>query len=230
MANSRFAFSMKWPDMPNHSGTRSGRSSRASAGGWAATGRWGGTPVAAPKYHSAGKFWGYRNPIPLGPEDFLASATAGDPLKTYEFTHSWLYLMDIHGNRELIHYNGRQNILHPAPIRPRAVPPAIPDRVAWPKAGEEPQKAGVVPAETDALVAFCRDVCRLPVVGLMCIPPADEEPALHFALLREIARRNGLAGLSMGMSGDFAAAIRFGATHVRFGTAIFGTRQSDPLP
>jgi hypothetical protein len=98
------------------------------------------TPVASPAYHSAGTFWGYRNPIPLGPEDFLASATAGDPLKSYEFTHAWLYLMDLHGNRELIHYNGRQNILHPVPIRPRAVPPSVPDRVAWPKAGEEPQK------------------------------------------------------------------------------------------
>jgi pyridoxal phosphate enzyme (YggS family) len=90
--------------------------------------------------------------------------------------------------------------------------------------GEEAQKAGVWPEATDALVAFCRDACGLPPRGLMCIPPVDEEPALHFALLRQIAARNGLAGLSMGMSGDFAVGIAFGATHVRIGTAIFGER------
>ena len=90
--------------------------------------------------------------------------------------------------------------------------------------GEEPQKAGVLPADADAFIAAARDTYGLPVEGLMCIPPLDEEPALHFALLREIARRNGLSGLSMGMSGDFEIAIRFGATHVRIGTAIFGTR------
>lgn len=90
--------------------------------------------------------------------------------------------------------------------------------------GEEPQKAGVLPADADALIAAARDTHGLPVEGLMCIPPLGEEPALHFALLREIARRNGLSGLSMGMSGDFETAIRFGATHVRIGTAIFGTR------
>jgi hypothetical protein len=93
--------------------------------------------------------------------------------------------------------------------------------------GEEPQKAGVWPEATDALVAFCRDACGLPPRGLMCIPPVDEEPALHFALLRQIAARNGLAGLSMGMSGDFAVAVAFGATHVRIGTAIFGERPPD---
>jgi pyridoxal phosphate enzyme (YggS family) len=90
--------------------------------------------------------------------------------------------------------------------------------------GEEPQKAGVAPAEADALIALARDELALPVEGLMCIPPLDEEPALHFALLREVARRNGLAKLSMGMSDDFETAIRFGATHVRVGTAIFGPR------
>jgi len=90
--------------------------------------------------------------------------------------------------------------------------------------GEEPQKAGVAPEETDAFVVLCRDELGLPVEGLMCIPPLEEEPALHFALLREIAKRNDLAGLSMGMSGDFETAIRFGATHVRVGTAIFGAR------
>ena len=90
--------------------------------------------------------------------------------------------------------------------------------------GEEPQKAGVMPGEADAFIAAARETHRLPVEGLMCIPPMDEEPALHFALLREIARRNGIAALSMGMSGDFETAIRFGATHVRVGTAIFGAR------
>ena len=87
--------------------------------------------------------------------------------------------------------------------------------------GEEPQKAGVMPEETDALVLACRNLA-LPVRGLMCIPPVDEEPSLHFALLREIARRNHLDGLSMGMSADFEVAVRFGATHVRIGTAVFG--------
>jgi len=91
--------------------------------------------------------------------------------------------------------------------------------------GEEPQKAGVLPADADAFIADCRDRLRLPIVGLMCIPPEHEEPALHFALLREIAKRNGLDKLSMGMSADFETAIRFGATHVRVGTAIFGARR-----
>ncbi len=90
--------------------------------------------------------------------------------------------------------------------------------------GEEPQKAGVPPTEADAFVEECRSVYGLDVVGLMCIPPVDEEPALHFALLEKIARRNGLSQLSMGMSGDFDVAVRFGATHVRVGTAIFGAR------
>ena len=91
--------------------------------------------------------------------------------------------------------------------------------------GEEPQKAGVLPAAADAFIADCRDRLGLRVEGLMCIPPEHEEPALHFALLREIARRNGLDKLSMGMSADFETAIRFGATHVRVGTAIFGARR-----
>jgi pyridoxal phosphate enzyme (YggS family) len=90
--------------------------------------------------------------------------------------------------------------------------------------GEEPQKSGILPADTDAFVALARDELRLPVEGLMCIPPLDEEPALHFALLRDIAGRNGLPCLSMGMSADFETAIRFGATHLRVGTAIFGVR------
>lgn len=90
--------------------------------------------------------------------------------------------------------------------------------------GEEAQKGGVLPAEADAFIRACVDEFRLPVRCLMCIPPFDEEPSLHFALLRDIAARNGLAGLSMGMSADFEIAIRFGATAVRVGTAIFGQR------
>jgi pyridoxal phosphate enzyme (YggS family) len=90
--------------------------------------------------------------------------------------------------------------------------------------GEEAQKTGVSPAEADDLIALARDEIGLPVEGLMCIPPFDDEPAPHFALLSEIAKRNGLAKLSMGMTADFEVAVRFGATHVRVGTAIFGTR------
>jgi hypothetical protein len=90
--------------------------------------------------------------------------------------------------------------------------------------GEEPQKSGVAPEDTDAFVALCRDELDLPVEGLMCIPPLDEEPALHFALLAKLAKRAGLDGLSMGMSADFETAIAFGATHVRIGTALFGAR------
>ena len=90
--------------------------------------------------------------------------------------------------------------------------------------GEESQKAGVLPAELDAFVAACRDTYKLPIVGLMCIPPVDEEPALHFALLAKMAARNGLARISMGMSADYETAVRLGATHVRVGTALFGHR------
>ena len=92
--------------------------------------------------------------------------------------------------------------------------------------GEEPQKAGCLPADTDAFVRTCREEYGLPVAGLMCIPPVEEEPSLHFALLKKIAERNGLTGLSMGMSGDFERAIALGATHVRIGSAIFGARIS----
>jgi len=91
--------------------------------------------------------------------------------------------------------------------------------------GEEPQKAGVLPAEIDSFVRSCRDDHGLDVQGLMCIPPFDEEPSLHFALLAKIAARLGLQELSMGMSGDFETAIAFGATYVRIGTAIFGARR-----
>jgi pyridoxal phosphate enzyme (YggS family) len=90
--------------------------------------------------------------------------------------------------------------------------------------GEEPQKAGVAPTEADAFIASCREKYGLQISGLMCIPPVDDAPAPHFALTAKIAERNGLKGLSMGMSADFAIAIEFGATHVRVGSAIFGTR------
>jgi pyridoxal phosphate enzyme (YggS family) len=90
--------------------------------------------------------------------------------------------------------------------------------------GAEPQKAGVLPEATDAFVRDCRERYGLPISGLMCIPPAHEAPAPHFALAAKIAKRNGLALLSMGMSADFPLAIEFGATHVRVGTAIFGER------
>jgi hypothetical protein len=89
--------------------------------------------------------------------------------------------------------------------------------------GAEPQKAGVLPQEADAFIAECRDL-GLVIEGLMCIPPVDEEPSLHFALLAKIAARNGITGLSMGMSADFEKAVAFGATHVRVGSAIFGER------
>jgi PLP dependent protein len=92
--------------------------------------------------------------------------------------------------------------------------------------GEEAQKAGIVPRETEAFVAECRDQYGLAIDGLMCIPPFEEEPSPHFALLAKLAQRLGLQELSMGMSGDFAKAVRFGATYVRVGTAIFGARPS----
>ena len=90
--------------------------------------------------------------------------------------------------------------------------------------GEEPQKAGVAPREADAFIARCRDEFRLPIEGLMCIPPVEEPPGPHFALTAKVAARNGLAELSMGMSADFETAIRFGATSVRIGSALFGAR------
>ncbi|MEL7513201.1 MAG: YggS family pyridoxal phosphate-dependent enzyme [Pseudomonadota bacterium] len=100
-----------------------------------------------------------------------------------------------------------------------------PDLFIQVNTGEEAQKAGVIPEETDQFVSVCRKL-DLPLAGLMCIPPIDEEPSLHFALLAKMAERNGLAGLSMGMSGDFDRAIALGATHVRVGSAIFGARVS----
>ena len=90
--------------------------------------------------------------------------------------------------------------------------------------GEEPQKSGVAPGEADALISQCIGALGLNVIGLMCLPPLDEEPSLHYSLLADIAGRNGLSGLSMGMTGDYEIAVQFGATHVRVGTAIFGER------
>jgi len=103
---------------------------------------------------------------------------------------------------------------------------ACPDLFIQVNTGEEQQKAGILPSDTDAFVAECRTL-DLPLRGLMCIPPVDEEPSLHFALLAKMAARNGLEGLSMGMSGDFEQAIALGATHVRVGSAIFGDRDYD---
>lgn len=101
---------------------------------------------------------------------------------------------------------------------------ASPDIFIQVNTGAEPQKAGCLPSDADALVAAAR-AADLPLVGLMCIPPEGEDPAPHFRLLADIAARNGLAGLSMGMSGDFETAIAHGATHVRVGSAIFGARE-----
>jgi len=95
--------------------------------------------------------------------------------------------------------------------------------------GAEPQKAGVLPGDVGALVEYAR-TAGLIVEGLMCIPPADEAPGPHFALLRKIARRQGLETLSMGMSGDYETAIRFGATHVRVGSSLFGERKGPETP
>lgn len=100
-----------------------------------------------------------------------------------------------------------------------------PDLFIQVNTGEEPQKAGILPSEADAFIVECQRL-DLPVRGLMCIPPVDEEPSLHFALLAKIAARNGLDGLSMGMSSDFESAIALGATHIRVGSAIFGDRVS----
>jgi pyridoxal phosphate enzyme (YggS family) len=104
---------------------------------------------------------------------------------------------------------------------------ACPDLFIQVNTGEEPQKAGCLPAEVDGFVAEVRTM-DLPLAGLMCIPPVDETPSLHFALLAKMAARNGLSGLSMGMSADFEMAIAFGATHVRVGSAIFGERAYEP--
>lgn len=95
--------------------------------------------------------------------------------------------------------------------------------------GEEPQKSGVMPMEAGEFIRHCREGLALDVVGLMCIPPAEDAPAPHFGLLRELALKHGLTQLSMGMSGDFETAVRFGASHVRIGTAVFGERRAPSL-
>jgi PLP dependent protein len=100
---------------------------------------------------------------------------------------------------------------------------SCPDLFVQVNTGEEPQKAGILPADTDAFVASCRAL-NLPLVGLMCIPPEDQPSSPHFAMLSGMAARNGLTGLSMGMSSDFEAAIAAGATHIRVGSALFGDR------
>lgn len=100
---------------------------------------------------------------------------------------------------------------------------SCPDLFIQVNTGAEDQKAGILPADADGFIAECRAL-DLPLRGLMCIPPVDETPSLHFSLLRKIAARNGLDGLSMGMSADFDQAIAFGATHIRVGSAIFGAR------
>ena len=108
--------------------------------------------------------------------------------------------------------------------------PATPPRLfIQVNTGEEPQKSGVSVADADGLVGLCRSDLGLAIEGLMCVPPIDDEPALHFALLRKIAERNGLNALSMGMSGDFETAIALEATHVRVGSAIFGSRPRAPM-
>ena len=98
-----------------------------------------------------------------------------------------------------------------------------PDLFVQVNTGEEPQKAGILPSDADEFINYCQTL-DLPVIGLMCIPPVDDDARKHFAELAKIANRNGLSGLSMGMSGDFESAIALGATHVRIGSAIFGTR------
>ncbi len=117
----------------------------------------------------------------------------------------------------------REKLAH-AFVKARETGASLPRLLVQVNTGAEPQKAGVLPDEVDAFIALCRDELALPVEGLMCIPPVEEEPALHFALLEKLARRNGLAVLSMGMSADFETALGFGATYVRVGSAIFGAR------
>lgn len=124
---------------------------------------------------------------------------------------------------EAIHSLDRDSLARKlaAAVQARGACPALFVQV---NTGDEAQKAGVAPADLDAFLAACRRDYDLPVAGLMCIPPAEADPDPHFAMLAGMAARHGLAGLSMGMSGDFEAAIARGATHVRIGSAIFGAR------
>jgi pyridoxal phosphate enzyme (YggS family) len=123
----------------------------------------------------------------------------------------------------------REKLAH-ALVRERERGRRIPDLMIQVNTGREPQKAGIAPESVADFVALCRDSLRLPVRGLMCIPPVAEDPAPHFAFLAELGRRHGLEWLSMGMSGDFPVAIQLGATHVRVGTAIFGARPQPAAP
>ena len=124
---------------------------------------------------------------------------------------------------DVIHSLDRDRLAR-ALIKVRDKGASLPRLLVQVNTGEEPQKAGVLPGDADAFLATCRDEYALDVDGLMCIPPVDEEPSLHFALLAKIAERNGVSGLSMGMSADFRSAVEFGATLVRIGSAIFGPR------
>ena len=122
-------------------------------------------------------------------------------------------------------FNVIETLDRPKLARVLADQPSRPRLYVQVNTGEEPQKAGVTPAGADAFIRDCRETYALQLEGLMCIPPEDEEPAMHFALLAKIAARNGLDRLSMGMSGDFETAVRFGATSVRVGSALFGARE-----
>lgn len=124
---------------------------------------------------------------------------------------------------DVIHTIDREALCE-AIVKEMARQPRRPKLLVQVNTGAEPQKAGVLPEATDAFVASCRKVYGLSVAGLMCIPPVDEPPAPHFALLAKLAARNGLELLSMGMSADYGLAIELGATHVRVGSAIFGAR------
>jgi pyridoxal phosphate enzyme (YggS family) len=124
---------------------------------------------------------------------------------------------------DVIHTLDRERLAL-ALVRAREKGTTLPRLLVQVNTGEEPQKAGLLPAEVDGFIARCHTEWQFEIEGLMCIPPANEEPALHFALLERLAQRNGLRGLSMGMSGDFEKAIALGATHVRVGSALFGVR------
>ena len=123
---------------------------------------------------------------------------------------------------------GRTHLMDAMPVSLAQELGVCPDVFLQINTGEEPQKAGVLPVNADRFVADCLAL-DLPVHGLMCIPPADEDPAPHFSMLADIAARNGLSGLSMGMSSDFEQAIALGATHIRVGAAIFGERRTNPV-
>lgn len=127
---------------------------------------------------------------------------------------------------DVIHTIDREKIAR-AVAHEMAVQQRRPELFIQVNTGEESQKAGVMPREAQAFVEWCRTELMLPIAGFMCIPPVDEEPAVHFAFLAKLAKDVGVLRLSMGMSGDFETAIAFGATDVRIGSAIFGSRQAN---